>query len=186
MTRQGRIEAVANIDGQRVAVTGEIGGRIDVWRKGAEPGFALETSIDLSDYAGGGDVEIEGIAHNVRTGEFYLSSDETLAIAVVDATGRLLRELTFDDDLRGRLKPGRALSEYRLSGLDYADGLLYAVSEPYNTLFIIDPEHGLVRVLGIKNGGPISAIAVRAGTAYLPLDHNYVDPRPPLLAVTLD
>ena len=186
VSRQGRMEAVASIDGQRVAVTGEIGGRIDIWRKGAEPGFTLETSIDLSDYAGGSDVEIEGIARNAQTGEFYLSSDETLAIAVVDATGRPLRQLTFEDDLRRQLKPGRALSEYRLSGLDYADGLLYAVSEPYNTLFIIDPEHGLVRTLGIKNGGPISAIAVRDGTAYLPLDHNYVDPRPPLLAVTLD
>ena len=186
VTRQGRMEAAANIDGQRIAVTGEIGDRIDIWRKGAEPGFSLEASIDLSDYAGGGDVEIEGIAHNPQTGEFYLSSDETLAIAVVDATGRLLRELTFEDDLQGRLKPGRTLSEYRLSGLDYADGLLYAVSEPFNTLFVIDPEHGLLRVLGIENGGPISAIAVRDGTAYLPLDHNWVDPRPPLLAVTLD
>ena len=116
----------------------------------------------------------------------YLSSDETLEVAVIDATGQLLRELTFEDELRGRLKPGRSLSEYRLSGLDYADGLLYAVSEPYNTLFVIDPEQGLVRALGIENGGPISAIAVRDGTAYLPLDHNSVDPRPPLLAVTLD
>ncbi len=185
VTRQGRMEAVVGIDGPRVAVTGEIGDRIDVWRKGAEPGFSLEASIDLSDYAGGGELEIQGLAHNPQTGEFYLSSDETLAIAVVDATGRLLRELTFEDDLQGRLKPGRTLSEYRLSGLDYADGL-YAVSEPYNTLFVIDPEHGLLRVLGIENGGPISAIAVRDGTAYLPLDHNWVDPRPPLLAVTLD
>ena len=186
VTRQGRMEAVVGIDGPRVAVTGEIGDRIDVWRKGAEPGFSLEASIDLSDYAGGGELEIQGLAHNPQTGEFYLSSDETLAIAVVDATGRLLRELTFEDDLQGRLKPGRTLSEYRLSGLDYADGLLYAVSEPFNTLFVIDPEHGLLRVLGIENGGPISAIAVRDGTAYLPLDHNWVDPRPPLLAVTLD
>ena len=186
VTRQGRMEAVADIGGQRVAVTGEIGSRIDVWRSGVELGFSPETSIDLSEYANGRDVEFEGIAHNAQTGEFYLSSDETLAITVVDATGRLLRELTFEDDLRGRIKPGRALYEYRLSGLDYADGLLYAISEPYNTLFIIAPEHGLVRTLGIENGGPISAIAVRDGTAYLPLDHNYVDPRPPLLAVTLD
>ena len=186
VTRQGRMEAATNIDGQRIAVTGKIGNRVDIWRKGAEPGCSLEAAMDLSDYAGGGDVEIEGVAHNPQTGEFYLSSDETLAIAVVDASGRLLRELTFEDDLRGRLKPGRTLSEYRLSGLDYADGLLYAVSEPFNTLFVIDPEHGLVRVLGIENGGPISAIAVRDGTAYLPLDHNWVDPRPPLLAVTLD
>ena len=186
VTRQGRMEAVVGIDGQRVAVTGEIGDRIDIWRKGDEPGFSLETSIDLSSLAGGGEVEVEGIAHNAQTGEFYLSSDETLAIAVIDASGRLLRELTFEDDLRGRLKPGRSLSEYQLSGLDYADGLLYAVSEPYNTLFVIDPEQGLVRALGIENGGPISAIAVRDGTAYLPLDHNWVDPRPPLLAVRLD
>ena len=43
-----------------------------------------------------------------------------------------------------------------------------------------------MRTLGIENGGQISAIAVRDGTAYLPLDHNYVDERPALMAVTLD
>ena len=183
VTRQGLMEAAASIDGQRIAVSGETG-RIDVWRKGAEPGFSPEATIELSGFAGEG--EFSGIARNPQTGEYYLSSDETLTITVFDATGRLLRELTFEDDLRGRLKPGRSLSEYELSGLDYADGRLFAVSETYNTLFIIDPEHGLVRTLGIENGGQISAIAVRDGTAYLPLDHNYVDERPPLLTVTLD
>ena len=181
--RQGFTEAAGSIDGQRIAVSGE-SGRIDLWRKGAEPGYSPEAAVELSGYAGEG--EFSGIAYNPQTGEYYLSSDETLSIAVVDATGRLLRELTFEDDLRGRLKPDRSLSEYELSGLDYADGRLFAVSETFNTLFIIDPEHGLVRTLGIENGGQISAIAVRDGTAYLPLDHNYVDERPPLLTVTLD
>ena len=183
VTRQGLMEAAGSIDGQRIAVSGETG-RIDVWRKNAEPGFSPEAAIELSGYTGEG--EFSGIAHNPQTAEYYLSSDETLTIAVVDATGRLLRELSFEDDLRGRLKPGRSLSEYQLSGLDYADGQLFAVSETYNTLFIIDPEDGRVRTLGIENGGQISAIAVRDGTAYLPLDHNYVDERPALMAVTLD
>jgi len=183
VTRQGLMEAAGRIDGQRIAVSGETG-RIDVWRKGAEPGFSPEATIELSGFAGEG--EFSGIAHNPQTGEYYLSSDETLAVAIFDATGRLLRELTFEDELRGRLKPGRSLSEYELSGLDYADGRLFAVSEAYNTLFIIDPEQGLARTLGIENGGQISAIAVRDDTAYLPLDHNYVDERPPLLTVTLD
>ena len=181
--RQGVMEAAVDIDAERVAVSGQTG-RVDVWRKDAGSGFSLETTIELSGYSGEG--EIEGLARNPQTGELYFTFEEKLAIAVVDATGRVLRELTFEDELRGQLKPGRALSEYQLSGLDYADGLLYAVSEPYNTLFVIDPGHGLVRTLGIENGGPISAIAVRNGTAYLPLDHNYVDPRPPLLGVTLD
>ena len=152
------------IDGQRIAVSGETG-RIDVWRKGAEPGYSPEAAVELSGYAGEG--EFSGIAHNPQTGEYYLSSDETLTIAVADATGRLLRELSFEDDLRGRLKPGRSLSEYELSGLDYVDGRLFAVSETFNTLFIIDPEHGLVRTLGIENGGQISAIG-RAGPHRLP------------------
>lgn len=181
--RQGVIEGVADIGGQRIAVSGQTG-RIDVWRRGAEWEFSLEAKIELPGEAGEG--EVEGIAHDPATGEFYLTSEESLAIAVVDETGRLLRHLTFDDDLKGQLKPGRSLSEYRLSGLDYADGLLFAVSEPYNTLFIISPEQNHVRAVGIENGGPIAAIAVRDGTAYLPLDHNYVDRRPPLLAVTLD
>ena len=183
VTRQGLMEAAGSIDGQRIAVSGETG-RIDVWRKSAEPGFSPEATIELSGVAGEG--EFSGIAHNPQTGEYYLSSDETLTIAVADATGRLLRELTFEDDLRGRLKPGRSLSEYELSGLDYTDERLFAVSETYNTLFIIDPERGLVRILGIENGGQISAIAVLNRTAYLPLDHNYVDERPPLLTVALD
>ena len=163
--RQGVMEAAVDIDGERVAVSGQTG-RIDVWRKDAESGFLLETTIELSGYDGEG--EIEGLAHNPQTGELYLTFEEKLAIAVVDETGRVLRELVFEDDLREQLKPGRALSEYQLSGLDYADGLLYAVSEPYNTLFVIDPAHGLVRTLGIVNGGPISAIAVRDGTASCP------------------
>lgn len=183
VTRQGLMEAAGSIDGQRVAVSGETG-RIDVWRKGAESGFSPEEMIELSGFAGEG--EFSGIAYDPQSGVYYLSSDETLSIAVVDATGRLLRELTIEDDLRGRLKPGRSLSEYEFSGLDYTDGRLFAVSETFNTLFIIDPEHGVVRTLGIENGGQISAIAVRDGTAYLPLDHNYVDERPPLLTVTLD
>ena len=130
------------------------------------------------------------------SGMTYLEADRAFAIVTDQAelfvvsddftTGRLVRELAFEDDLRGRLKPGRSLSEYQLSGLDYADGRLFAVSETFNTLFIIDPEHGLVRTLGIENGGQISAIAVRDRTAYLPLDHNYVDERPALLTVTLD
>ena len=183
VTRQGMTEAAGSIDGERIAVSGETG-RIDIWRKSAEPGFSLQAAVELSGYAG--EVEFSGIAHNPQTGEYYLSSDETLTIAVFDATGRLLRELTFEDDLRALLKPGRSLSEYQLSGLDYADGRLFAVSEAYNTLFIINPEHGLARALGIENGGQISAIAVRDGTAYLPLDHNYIDERPPLLTVSLD
>ena len=191
LTRQGLMEAAASIDGDRVAVSGETG-RIDVWRKGAGPGYSPETTIEpspqtmigLSGYAGMG--EFSGMAHDPETGEYYISSDESLTIAVVDATGGFVRNLTFEDDLRGRLKPGRSLSEYELSGLDYVDGRLFAVSETYNTLFIIDPERGLERTLGIENGGQISAIAIRDGTAYLPLDHNHVDPRPPLLTVALD
>ncbi len=183
VTRQGLMEAVGIVDGQRIAVSGETG-RIDVWRKGTEAEFSPEAMIELSGYAGGG--EFSGIAYNPQTGEFYLCSDETLAITVADSTGRVLRELIFEDDLRERLKPGRSLSEYEFSGLDYADGQLFAVSETYNTLFIINSGQGLVRALGIQNGGQISAIAVRDGTAYLPLDHNYVDERPPLLTVALD
>ena len=182
LTRQGVMEGAASIDGERIGVSGQTG-RIDIWRKGTEQGYSLEAEIELSGDVGEG--EVEGVAHNPQTREFYLTSEEMLAITVVDGTGRLLREMTFESELRSRLKPGRSLSEYRLSGLDYAAGLLFAVSEPYNTLFIIDPEQGLVRTLGIENGGPISAIAVRNGTAYLALDHNYVDPRPPLLAVDL-
>ena len=191
ITRQGMMEAAGSVDGQRIAVGGETG-RIDVWRKNAGPGYSPETTIELSPqtmiglsgYAGLG--EFSGIAHNPETGEYYISSDESPTIAVVDATGEFLRNLTLGDDLRGRLKPGRSLSEFGLSGLDYSDGRLYAVSEAYNTLFIIDPERGLERTLGIENGGRISAIAVRDGTAYLPIDHEYVDPRPPLLTVALD
>ena len=183
VTRQGVMEGGVAIDGQRVAVSGDTG-RIDVWRRDSGPGFSLESAIALPGAAGEG--EVAGIAYNPRTAEYYLGAERGLAIAVVDAAGRPLRELTVEDDLRGRLKPGRSLSEYQVSGLDYADGLLYAVSEPYNTLFVIDPEHGVLRALGIENGGPISAIAVRDGTAYLPLDHNWVDPRPPLLTVRLD
>jgi hypothetical protein len=40
-------------------------------------------------------------------------------------------------------------------------------------------------VIGIEGGGEISAIAVAGGRAYLPVDHNWNEQRPPLLVVDL-
>ena len=181
--RQGSVEATCIIDDKRIAIIGEMG-RIDVWRKEAGLTFAADAQIEVSGYSG--ETEFSGIAFNPQSMEYYLASDETLTISILDHNGRLVREIAMEDNLRGQEKPGRTLTEYQISGLAYSDGRLFAVSETYNTIFVIDPAQGVVRTLGIEGGGQISGIAVHENIAYLPIDHNYVDERPPLFLVELN
>ena len=180
--RQGSVEATCVIGDKRIAIIGETG-RIDVWRKEAGLTFAADAQIEVSGYSG--ETEFSGIAFNPQSMEYYLASDETLTISILDHNGRLVREIALEDSLRGQEKPGRRLTEYQISGLAYSDGRLFAVSETYNTIFVIDPAQGVVRTLGIEGGGQISGIAVHENIAYLPIDHNYVDERPPLFLVEL-
>lgn len=180
--RQGTVESAGAIDEDRLAVTGE-SGRIDVWRKGADLAFSVDAEIEVSGFEG--EAEFSGVAYNPQTGEYYLSSDEALTIYVVDPEGRVRREISLETDLRGQLKSGRSLNEYQLSGLDFSNGLLFAVSETYNTIFTIDPAGGLTRTIGIEGGDQISDIAVHDNRAYLPIDHNHVDERPPLFVAEL-
>jgi len=181
--RQGSVEATCIIDDKRIAIIGETG-RIGVWRKEAGLTFAADAQIEVSGYSG--ETEFSGIAFNPQLMEYYLASDETLTISILDHNGRLVREIALEDSLRGQEKPGRTLTEYQISGLAYSDGRLFAVSETYNTIFVIDPAQGVVRTLGIEGGGQISGIAVHENIAYLPIDHNYVDERPPLFLVELN
>ncbi len=181
--RQGSVEATCVIDDKRIAIIGEMG-RIDVWRKEAGLTFTADAQIEVSGYSG--ETEFSGMAFNPHSMEYYLASDETLTISILDRNGRLVREIAMEDSLRGQEKPGRKLTEYQISGLAYSDGRLFAVSETYNTIFVIDPAQGVVRTLGIEGGGQISGIAVHENIAYLPIDHNYVDERPPLFLVELN
>ena len=182
LMRQGSVEAAGMIDRDRIAITGEMGS-IDVWRKDADLSFSADTEIEVSGF--GDEPEFSGIAFNPQTMEYYLASDETLTISVLDREGGVLREIALEDSLRGREKPGRSLTEFQLSGLAYSNGQLFAVSETYNTIFVIDPARGVVRTLGIEGGGQVSDIEVHENRAYLPIDHNVVDERPPLFVVDL-
>jgi len=83
------------------------------------------------------------------------------------------------------IKSGRDLSEYSISGLDYANGRLYVLTETYNTIFVVDPARGVERVVGVEGGGQLAAIAIADGRAYMPVDHNWDEDRPPLFVADL-
>lgn len=179
LQRQGSTEAVGALDGGRVAVAGEIP-TVDIWGSDSGLAFLRSARVELSGLLG--EAEFSGIAYDPRTKEYYLASDETFSIVVVDENGQMGREL----ELEARTRTGRQLDEYQISGLEYSEGFLFAVTENYNTIFVIDPAFGIARTIGIEKGGQISAIAVSSGRAYLTVDHNYFDERPPILTVDLD
>ena len=67
------------------------------------------------------------------------------------------------------------------SGIAYHNGQLYLVAENFPLIVVADVNSGLVtEVLGISGQHEFSDIAVANEKIYLPSDHNYFDPRPPL------
>jgi len=179
LQRQGSTEAVGALDGARVAIAGEIP-TVDIWGSDSGLTFLRSNRVELSGLTG--ESEFSGIAYDPRTKKYYLASDEAFSIVVVDESGQMDREL----ELEATTRTGRRLDEYQISGLEYSDGFLFAVTENFNTIFVIDPVFGIVETIGIEAGGQISAIAVSNGRAYLTIDHNYFDERPPILTVDLD
>ena len=102
------------------------------------------------------------------------ATTETLGVVNL-STGEML-EVRLGD----RLKPGRAASEVMLSGLAHDGSLLYLVTENHASLIAVEPETGeVVEIIGI-DAGEASDVVMQGGVAYVTVDHNLFDARPPL------
>ena len=180
IARQGSVEATTALDADRAVVAGE-SSTLELWRWSADGNWYRDAEIELSGFDG--EPEFSGVAYNHDADEYFLATDEDFAVLVIEANGAVLRTIDLGDDLD--LKAGRDLSEFTISGLDYADGRLYVVTEAFNTIFVVDPTAGVERAIGIEGGGQLSAISIANGRAYMPVDHNWNEERPMLFVADL-
>lgn len=180
VNRQGSVEAATAIDADRAVVAGE-SSMLELWRWAADDNWYRDAVLELSGYDG--EMEFSGVAYNHDADEYFLATDEEFGVLVLDAAGAVVRTIDLGDGLD--LKAGRDLSEFSISGLDYANGRLYVLTETYNTIFVVDPARGIERVIGVEGGGQLAAIAISNGRAFMPVDHNWDEDRPPLFVVDL-
>lgn len=170
--RQGRLEGIA-VQGERLWGVGELG-EIATWR--SEDGRWRSTgAIALPD--GLDDLEFTGLTW---FGEDLLGTvDDGLAIWNLRSGDR------HEPEIGAHLRPGRSADGLVVSGIAAGASSLYLITENYSSILRVDPVAWRVTdVWGIDAGEP-SDIAVLDGLAYVTGDHNYFDPRPPLLVYAL-
>lgn len=170
--RQGRLEGIA-VQGERLLGIGELG-EIAAWR--SEDGKWRSTeAMALPD--GLDDLEFTGLT---RFGDDLLGTvDDGLAIWNLGTGERRQPEIG------AHLRPGRTADGLVVSGISADASSLYLITENYSSILRVDPVAWRVTdVWGIDAGEP-SDIAVLNGLAYVTGDHNYFDPRPPLLVYAL-
>ena len=170
--RQGRLEGIA-VRGERLLGIGELG-EIAAWR--SEDGEWRSTeAMALPD--GLDDLEFTGLT---RFGDDLLGTvDDGLAIWNLRTGDR------HEPEIGAHLRPGRTADGLVISGISADASSLYLITESYSSILRVDPVAWRVTdVWGIDAGEP-SDIAVLDGIAYVTGDHNYFDPRPPLLVYAL-
>ncbi len=170
--RQGRLEGIT-VQGGRLLGIGELG-EIATWR--SEDGKWTSTeAIALPD--GLDDLEFTGLTW---FGDDLLGTvDDGLAIWNLRSGDR------HEPEIGAHLRPGRTADGLVVSGISADASSLYLITESYSSILRVDPVAWRVTdVWGIDAGEP-SDIAVLDGLAYVTGDHNYFDPRPPLLVYAL-
>jgi len=164
--KQGRLEAITVAE-RRVLGIGEIGA-IGVWEKGdgvwrRQQNIALPLSL--------ADEEFTGICINSK-GIWATVSETSNLINLGDGSYSTI-------DFRQLTKLDADLSALMISGIDCDDDYFYLITENYTSIIILDETYTAVEVIGI-DAGEASDIAVHDRYAYVTVDHNYFDARPPV------
>ena len=90
-----------------------------------------------------------------------------------------------EPDIGAFLRPGRSADELLVSGIAANASSVYLITENYTCILRVDPNTWRVTDVWGIDAGEASDIAVLDGSAYVTVDHNYFDPRPPLLVYAL-
>lgn len=170
--KQGSLEGIW-LEGSELHGIGELGA-IARWSIQDNSALVLEPTPLPTTIAA---LEYTGISqyHN----KLYAVSDEGLKIYDLESA------IAYQPNLEGHLKLGQSVEDLLLSGIAADERYLYLITEAYPSILVVDPSNWtLVEVLGID---PVEAsdIAVHEGLAYVTVDHNYFDPRPPIYVYTL-
>ena len=83
------------------------------------------------------------------------------------------------------LKPDGNPASLQISGIAAEDGRLFLLTETHTSILVVDADSfEVLAVLGILPGAAAD-IAVRDQRAYVIIDHNYNEARPPLYVYDL-
>lgn len=167
LLKQGSLEGIA-VDDEVLLGIGELGA-VARWRR---EGSSWQRTQDLALPVAVADFEFTGLT--VHGDQLWASTDDSLLLVNL-STGEQVRP-----DLAAFLKAGREQSELLLSGLASDGEYLYLLSENYASLIVYSTAtERVVEVIGID---PIEAsdLAISKGRAWVSVDHNYFDARPPL------
>lgn len=165
--KQGALEGIA-LEGDKIFAIGEFGA-IKCWSQRAK---SWERCEDLALPAEFKDEEFSSMV--VTNDGRYASFDDHPM--VLDLESGQQRQLVGGD----RLKPGRQLNEISFSGVAAANGRLVLLSEDYTSLLIVDENSFAIQaVLGI-DACAAADIEMVGTEAYIVVDHNYREKRPPV------
>ncbi|MEP5154508.1 hypothetical protein [Planktotalea sp.] len=174
LIRQGRLEAIT-WTGLAFGLVGEFGSMLRVSER-----FERLENLHLPSQIA--ELEYSGLSSGPD--KFFFTTDGTAKItALVRSTGEVR---SFDLDFDAFAKPGQNPQMLRWSGIAYNNGLIYMSAQDYPIVVVADANSGrLVTVLGMEGTIPFSDVAVSDAQLYVPRDHNYFDPRPPILVFEL-
>ncbi len=170
LLKQGSLEAI-QLQGEYVVGVGEFG-EIRRWQisdHAAATPLALDPNLQSLEFTG----------LTALDGELYATTDESTAIWNLTHIHRL--ELDFGEHVR----PERRSEELLFSGISHHQGSLLVLTENHTQILRVNPVDGsVIEVIGI-DAGEASDLDVHDGKAYVTVDHNYFDARPPLFVYKL-
>ena len=117
------------------------------------------------------EVEFTGICANSR-GLWATTSEELRIFSLEDGSYHAINIEAFT-------KPAGDVSSLLISGIDCDDDFYYLITENYTSIIVMDENFSVIEIVGI-DAGEASDIAVHDRVAYITVDHNYFDPRPPV------
>jgi hypothetical protein len=89
--------------------------------------------------------------------------------------------------LSGATREGRRLQEYRIMGLEFHAERLYALTEYYPNILVINPASGRIeRVFALEGLRDQSGVAMLNGQAFVTVDHEYDEASPGLMVFDLE
>lgn len=170
--KQGSLEGIEVIDDTLLAI-GEFGA-IPSWRR--EDGAWRRLADEVLPEAVAED-EYSGITY--FQGQRYAASEENPVIVNLDTHN--VHELDFGSFL----KVGQDASALMFSGLASEAGRLFVLTESHSSILVVDPDDFSVLAVYAIRPGPVQDMAVKDGRAYVVVDHNLDEPKPPVYVYDL-
>lgn len=165
--KQGELEGI-EVVGDTVLAIGEFGA-IKKWQRQQDQWVELEEEPLLAEIA---EIEFSGIT---QTEEGRYATSEDAPVIVNLETGKL-NALNFDSVL----KDGQSVAGLELSGLATVGNKYIVLTESHTSLLIVNRDSYQVEEVLAIEACAAADIAVRDGKAYIIVDHNYFDERPPI------